>query len=78
MVVRRVAHLLGHLEPGLLEAEHRAAIEGGGDLQDGVVIVETPADVGHGHPFLYDRYASDHVLAAQDLCGNKVAYLVEK
>lgn len=40
--------------------------------------METPADVGHSHPFLYDRYSSDHIFAAQDLCGNKVAYLVEK
>lgn len=74
-MIRSDAHLLGHLEPGLLEAEHGAAVERGGDLQHGVVIVETPADVGHGHPFLYNRYSSDHVLAAQDLCGNKVAYL---
>lgn len=75
-MIRSDAHLLGHLEPGLLEAEHGAAVERGGDLQHGVVVVETPADVGHGHPFLYDRHPSDHILAAQDLGSNKVAYLV--
>ncbi len=71
-------HLLGNLQPGLLEAEHRAAVEGGGDLEHGVVVVETATDVGHSHPFLYDHHSSDHVLAAQDLCGNKVAYLAEE
>lgn len=40
--------------------------------------MEAPADVGHGHPFLYDRHPGDHVLAAQDLRGNKVANLVER
>lgn len=69
------AHLLGNLEPGLLEAEDGAAVEGGGDLEHGVVVVETATDVGHRHPFLYDRYSGDHVLTAQDLRGNEVAYL---
>lgn len=68
-------HLLGNLEPGLLEAEDGAAVEGGGDLQHGVVVVETATDVGHSHPFLYDGYSSDHVVTAQDLRGDKVAYL---
>lgn len=40
--------------------------------------METPADVGHGHPFLDDRYSSDHILASQDLRGNEVANLVEE
>lgn len=71
-------HLLGNLEPGLFEAEDRAAVEGGGDLEHSVVVVETATDVGHSHPFLYDRYSSDHILTAQDLCGNKVAYLAEE
>lgn len=75
---KRCADLLGDLEPGLLEAEDRAAVEGGRDLEHGVVVVETAADVGHGHPFLYDQHSSDHVVAAQDLCGDEVADLVEE
>lgn len=71
-------HLLGNLEPGLLETEDRAAVEGGGDLQHGVVVVETAADVCYSHPFLYDEHPRDHVIAAQDLRGNKVAYLAEE
>lgn len=71
-------HLLRNLEPGLLEAKDRAAVEGGGDLEHGVVVVETAAYVGHSHPFLYDRDPWDHILTAQDLCGNKVAYLAKE
>lgn len=68
-------HLLGNLEPGLLEAKDGAAVEGGGDLEHSVVVVETATDVGHSHPLLYDQHSSDHVLAAQDLGGYEVAYL---
>lgn len=71
-------YLLGNFEPSLLEAEDRAAVEGGGDLEHGVIIVETATDVGYSHPFLYDHHSSNHVLTAQDLCGDKVAYLAEE
>lgn len=70
-------HLLGNLEPSLLKAEDRAAVKGGGDLEHSVVVVETATDVSHSDPFLYDHYPCDHILTAQDLCGNKVAYLSE-
>lgn len=70
-------HLLGNLEPSLFEAEDRAAVKGGGDLQHSIVVVETATDVSHSDPFLYDYYPCDHILTAQDLCGNKVAYLSE-
>lgn len=75
---QRFTDLLGDLEPGLLQAEDGAAVQGGCDLQHGVVVVETAADVGHGHPFLYDQHPGDHVVAAQDLCGDEVADLVER
>ena len=74
----RDAHLLGNLEPGLFETEDRAAIERRCYLKHGVVIVETATDVSHRHPFLYDCYSSDHILTAQNLCGNEVAYLAEE
>lgn len=70
-------NLLGNLQPGLLEAKHGAAVKRGGDLEHRVVVMETATDVSHSHPFLYDRYPSDHILTAQDLCGNQVAYLAD-
>lgn len=73
---QRFADLLGDLEPGLLQAEDGAAVQGGRDLQHGVVVVETAAYIGHGHPFLYDQHSGDHVVAAQNLCGDEVADLV--
>lgn len=72
------ADLLGDLEPGLLQAEDGAAVQGGRDLQHGVVVVETAADVGHSHPLLDDQHSGDHVVAAQDLRGDEVADLVEQ
>ena len=71
-------HLLGNLEPGFLEAENRAAVQGGGDLEDCVVVMQAATDVGHSYPFLYDSYPSDRVVTSQDLCGNQVAHLTGK
>lgn len=39
--------------------------------------MEAAADIGHGHPLLYDQHPGDHVVAAQDLSGDEVADLVE-
>lgn len=75
---RKDSHLLGDLQPGLFEAEHRAAVQRRCDLEHSVVVMETAADIGHSHPFLNDHHPSDHIVTAQDLCGNKVAYLSEE
>ena len=71
----RVADLLGDFEPGLLEAEDRAAVQGGGDLQHSVVVVETAADVGHRHPLLQHAHPQVHIVPLQDLRGDQVADL---
>lgn len=73
----KCGHLLGHFEPGLLEPEHRAAVEGGGDLQHSVVVMETAADVRHSHPLLHHRHPCGHVVTTQDLSGNQVTDLKE-
>lgn len=70
-------YLLGHFEPGLFEAEHRAAVEGRGDLQHSVVVMETAADVRHCHPLLHHRHPRGHIVTAQDLRGNQVTDLTE-
>lgn len=71
-------HLLGNLEPGLFEAEDRAAVERGGDLKYSIVIMKTAADVSHSYPFLNDHNPSNHIITPQDLCGDEIAYLVKK
>lgn len=73
--VHRDRHLLGNLEPGLLEAENRAAVQRGRDFEHGVVVVQAAADVSHGNPFFYNCYPSGRVVATKDLRGNQVAYL---
>ena len=75
--VYRDGHLLGNLKPSFLEAENRAAVERGGDLKHGVVVMQTAAYVSHSHPFLDHNYPIDQVITPQDLCGNQVAYLSE-
>lgn len=70
-------NLLWNLQPGFLEAKHGAAVKGGGDLEHCIVVMETATDISHSHPFLNDRYPSDHILTVQDLCGNEVAYLAD-
>ena len=45
--------------PSILEPEDRGVGEGSADLDDSIVVVKTPADVGHGRPLLFDgRYLS--------------------
>ncbi|KAG7216043.1 hypothetical protein INR49_007795 [Caranx melampygus] len=66
------------LRPRFQAAKDRAAVKGGGNLEHGIVVMETAADIGHSHPLLYDCYSGDHIITTQDLCGNKVAYLVEE
>lgn len=70
-------HLLGDLQPGFLQAEDRAAVEGGGDLQHGVVVVQAAADIGHRHPLLDGADARGELLVAEDLRRNQVADLRE-
>ncbi len=70
-----VPHLFGHFEPGLLQTEDGAAIEGWGDFQHGIVVMETAADIGHRHPLLHHCYPYIHILTLQDLCSDQVTDL---
>ena len=71
-------HLLRHLEPRLLETEHRTAVKGGGDFQHGVVVMKTAADVCYRHPLFHHRNPSIHIFTAQDFCGYEVADLSQR
>ena len=68
-------YLLADLGPGLLQPVDGAAVEGGGDLQHAVVVVEAAADVGHGHPLLYGAGSRAHVRVGHDLGRHQVAHL---
>lgn len=70
-------YLLGDLEPGFLQAEDGTAVEGGGDLQHGVVVVQAAADVRHGHPLLDGAHPRVDLLVAQDLRRYQVTDLQE-
>lgn len=45
-------HLLRNFEPCLFETEDGAAVDGGGDLQHSIVVVQAATYVGHSHPLL--------------------------
>lgn len=70
-------YLLGDLEPGFLQAEDGTAVEGGGDLQHGVVVVQAAADIRHGHPLLDGAHPRVDLLVAQDLRRYQVTDLQE-
>ncbi len=58
---------LGDPLPRLAQPVHRAADEGGTDLQDAVVVVHAATDVGNGRPFLDARHAVLDVGSTHDL-----------
>ena len=60
-------YLLGDLEPGFLQAEDGTAVEGGGDLQHRIVVVQAPADVRHRHPLLDGAHPRVDLLVPEDL-----------
>jgi len=68
-------YLLADFGPGLLQPVDGAAVQGGGDLQHAVVVVEAAADVGHGHPLLDGAGPRAHVRVGHDLRGHQVAHL---
>ena len=71
----KYVYLLRDLEPGLFQTEYGAAVEGGCDFQNRVVVVETATYVGHRHPLLHDRHPHVHIIPSQDLSGNQVTNL---
>ena len=68
-------YLLADLGPGFLQPVDGTAVEGGGDLQHAVVVVEAAADVGHGHPLLNGVGPRAHVRVGHDLGRHQVAHL---
>lgn len=61
------SYLLGDLEPGFLQTEDGTAVEGGGDLQHRIVVVQAPADVRHCHPLLDGTHPCIDLLVPEDL-----------
>lgn len=70
-----VPYLLGDFQPRLLESEDWAAVERRRDLEQGVVVVQAAADIGHRHPLLNHRHTHVDIVTVQDLCSNPVADL---
>lgn len=71
-------HLFADFSPSFLQTVDGAAVEGGCDLQDPVVVVETATDVCHSHPLLYGAGPGAHVRVGHNLGGNQVAHLHKK
>lgn len=69
------SHLLGNLGPCLLEPVDGAAVERRGDFQHPIVVVQTPADIGHCHPLLDGVGPGADVRVRHDLRGNEVTHL---
>lgn len=60
-------HLFADFSPSLLQTVDGATVEGGRDLQDPVVVVETAADVRHSHPLLDGVGPGAHVSVGHNL-----------
>lgn len=68
-------HLLADFGPCLLQPVDGTAVEGGGDLQDTIVVVEAAADVGYSHPLLYGAGSGAHICVGHDLRRHQVTHL---
>lgn len=67
--------LFADFDPGLFQPVDGAAVEGGGNLQHAVVIIEAPADVGHSQPLLYGAGPGAHICVGHNLRGHQITHL---
>ena len=68
-------HLLADFGPCLLQPVDGASVEGGGDLQDTIVVVEAAANVSHSHPLLYGAGSGAYICVGHDLRRHQVTHL---
>lgn len=69
------AHLLGHLGPGFLQPVDGGPVQGWGDLQHAVVVVQASANVCHRHPLLNCVGTRADICVIHDLGGHQVTHL---
>lgn len=69
------SNLLADFCPGLFQPVDGAAVEGRGDLQHSVVVVEAATDVGHRQPLLYGAGPGADVRVGHYLRRHQVTHL---
>lgn len=67
--------LFTDFSPGFFQPVDGTAVQGRGDLQYAVVIVQTAAYIGYGHPFLYGARPGAYICVAHNLRGYQVTHL---